>query len=50
MSWLEAFREKPEKVFLVHGEGKTMDGFAKLLKSRGFNTSVPTRGNNVMGK
>jgi metallo-beta-lactamase family protein len=48
LSWIEAFREKPEKVFLVHGEGKTMDGFAKLLQSRGFNAAVPTRGNNVM--
>lgn len=46
--WLEAFKEKPEKVFLVHGEGKTMDKFSELLKSRGFNTVIPTRGNNVL--
>lgn len=45
--WLEAFREKPKKVFLVHGEGKSMDEFAEYLKSKGFDTSVPTRGNNV---
>lgn len=46
--WLEAFREKPRKVFLVHGEGKTMDGFAQLLKTKGFEAEVPKRGDNVM--
>jgi len=47
--WLEAFKEKPKKVFLVHGEGKTIDKFSEYLGKRGFKTSVPTRGNNVMG-
>ncbi|MCD6342448.1 MAG: MBL fold metallo-hydrolase [Spirochaetaceae bacterium] len=46
--WLEAFKEKPKKVFLVHGEGKTIDKFSEYLDGRGFNTAIPTRGNNVM--
>jgi metallo-beta-lactamase family protein len=46
--WIEAFREKPKKVFLVHGEGKISDSFAELLRDKGFNAVVPKRGNNVM--
>ena len=46
--WLEAFQQKPEKVFLIHGEGKVQDGFAELLRKRGFNTAVPKRGDNVL--
>lgn len=46
--WIEAFREKPKKVFLVHGEGKISDSFAELLRDKGFNAVVPRRGNNVM--
>jgi len=48
LRWLEAFREKPKKVFLVHGEGKTIDKFAGFLGEKGFSTAVPRRGNNVM--
>ncbi len=48
VSWLEAFRERPKKVFLIHGEGKVQDGFAELLQKKGFNAVVPRRGNNVM--
>jgi metallo-beta-lactamase family protein len=46
--WLQAFGEHPEKVFLIHGEGKTMDEFAEVLRSKGFKVAIPTRGNNVL--
>ncbi|MDT8298496.1 MAG: MBL fold metallo-hydrolase [Spirochaetaceae bacterium] len=46
--WLQAFGKHPEKVFLIHGEGKTMDEFADLLRSKGFKVAIPTRGNNVL--
>ncbi|MBN2658141.1 MAG: MBL fold metallo-hydrolase [Spirochaetales bacterium] len=39
--WLEAFEPKPEKVFLVHGEEKSIEAFSKHLKGLGFNTAVP---------
>ena len=48
LRWLKAFREKPQKVFLVHGEGKIIDKFSVFLNEQGFNTGIPTRGNNVM--
>jgi len=46
--WLQAFGDRPEKVFLIHGEGKTMDEFADVLRSKGFKVAIPTRGNNVL--
>ena len=48
IAWLEAFREKPKKVFLIHGEGKVIEEFAEVLQDRGFRTGIPRRGNNVI--
>jgi metallo-beta-lactamase family protein len=39
--WLQAFTPKPAKVFLVHGEEKTIENFSKHLKSLGFTTGIP---------
>jgi metallo-beta-lactamase family protein len=48
VKWLEAFREKPRNVFLVHGEEKTLVSFAAHLEGRGFKVSIPVRGVNVL--
>lgn len=50
IGWLGAFREKPRKVFLIHGEGKEMDTFAEELRNLGYHASVPRRGDNVMAE
>ena len=39
--WLQAFTPKPARVFLVHGEEKTIENFSKHLKSLGFTTGIP---------
>lgn len=39
--WLEAFKPEPSKVYLVHGEDKTIDNFSKHLGELGFKTAVP---------
>jgi metallo-beta-lactamase family protein len=46
--WLDGFREKPGQVFLIHGEGDTIDRFAGHLRERGYRVSVPVRGSNVL--
>ena len=48
VGWLEAFMKKPEKVFLIHGEEKTLETFSENLRGRGFYPVIPRRGNNVM--
>ncbi|MEL7646520.1 MAG: MBL fold metallo-hydrolase [Sedimentibacter sp.] len=34
ISWLESFREKPKKVFIVHGEHEAKISFAEEIKNR----------------
>ncbi len=41
LRWLEAFKQKPKRVFLVHGEKEVSESFAGLLKSRGYDAVVP---------
>jgi metallo-beta-lactamase family protein len=41
--WLSAFREKPRRVFLIHGEKQTLEAFDYSLKQIGFNTEIPVR-------
>jgi len=45
--WLNAFSRKPEKVFLIHGEGKVMEEFAADLSEKGFTAEIPKRGNTI---
>lgn len=43
--WLRSFQEKPERVFIVHGEDTVCDSFAALLKDTyGYNTAAPYSG------
>jgi len=46
--WLRAFKHKPEKVFLVHGEKKSIDAFSEHLEKEGFVTEVPEEGQSVL--
>ena len=45
IEWIRAFKEKPEKVFLVHGDDEVCDSFSALLhESYGFDTAAPFSG------
>ena len=45
IKWLNAMKQKPEKVFVVHGEDQVCDIFAELLnKEYGYNTYAPYSG------
>ena len=44
ISWLENFKPKPKKVFLVHGEEKQMLPFAKKIQELGLNSYTPSYG------
>lgn len=41
LRWIGAFREKPRRVFVVHGEESVAEEFAGELKKRGFSVYVP---------
>lgn len=43
--WIEAFEEKPKKVFVVHGEDSVCDEFTQcLIKEHGFDAAAPYTG------
>ena len=45
IQWVSAFKEKPRKVFLVHGDDAVCTGFASLLSTEyGFQTAAPFSG------
>lgn len=45
ISWINAYTEKPQKVFIVHGSNLTVDIFAKELKDQyGFDAYAPFSG------
>lgn len=44
LKWLSAFEKKPEKIFLVHGELKTIEAFAEELEKLGYDVEVPGLG------
>ncbi len=41
LRWAEAFRQKPRRVFVVHGEVTAAESFAEELTGRGFSACVP---------
>lgn len=46
MKWLKGFKEKPKKVFIVHGEGQSKEDFAaQARKELSLNCIVPVYGN-----
>lgn len=43
--WIQAFKKPPEKVFVVHGEESTAEGFAKYVSEEiGFDAVAPYSG------
>jgi len=45
IKWIEAFREKPKKVFVVHGEDSVCDEFTEHLRQQhGFDAVAPYTG------
>ena len=41
LRWLSAFKNKPERVFVVHGEASICDSFATLLQKQGYDALAP---------
>lgn len=49
LAWLGHFREKPRRVFVVHGEETVADGFAQDLRERfGWDALAPQPGQSVV--
>lgn len=45
LRWLEAFEEKPKKVFVVHGEDSVTESFAELIREKfGLDAEAPYSG------
>ena len=44
LDWLEGFIEKPQVVYINHGDDEAVMEFQKLLKERGYNTETPFSG------
>lgn len=42
--WIGAFKKKPQKVFLVHGDPETIAGFSTTLKELDYDTYAPFSG------
>lgn len=40
LNWLESFKRKPEKVFLVHGDKKAQESFNELLNLKGYSSTI----------
>jgi len=48
IKWLQAFKKKPQKVFIVHGEDSVCESFAAKLKNEyGYDTYAPFSGTSV---
>ena len=48
IKWLQAMKQRPEKVFVVHGEDTVCDIFAELLnKEYGYQTYAPYSGTQI---
>ncbi len=44
VKWIEAFKKKPELVFVNHGEASSCEDFRKLLENLGYNATAPYSG------
>lgn len=47
VKWMTGFRNKPKKVFIVHGEEESSRGLETTLKGLGFDTHVPVLGESI---
>lgn len=51
LNWLQAFRNKPIKVFATHGETEASEHFAEVVKQKlGIDCVVPSRGDSYILK
>jgi len=41
LNWIKCFKNKPDKVFVVHGEESVCDAFVKTLEELGFSAVAP---------
>ncbi len=41
LKWIHAFQEKPQRVFVVHGEREVCETFTQTLKKLGYNAFAP---------
>ena len=44
LRWVNAFTEKPKRVFVIHGEDETEDRFVETLTGEGFTACAPYNG------
>lgn len=44
LRWLHAFAQKPERVFIVHGEDEVENVFARTLSEEGYTVAAPYNG------
>lgn len=45
LKWIESIKEKPKKVFVIHGESQSADSFSEILRSDyGYNAVAPYSG------
>ncbi len=40
-NWVSSMKDKPKKIFLVHGEGKNIESFTNKLKSENYSVVIP---------
>ncbi|MFZ2455393.1 MAG: MBL fold metallo-hydrolase [Candidatus Altiarchaeia archaeon] len=48
LRWVYGMKRKPKKIFLVHGEPDSIDGFRVKLKKEGYKIEVPKIGETVV--
>jgi metallo-beta-lactamase family protein len=48
LKWVYGMKSKPKKIFLVHGEPDSIEGFRAKLKKEGYKTEVPKIGETVV--
>jgi metallo-beta-lactamase family protein len=48
LKWVYGMKRKPKKIFLVHGEPDSIEGFRAKLKKEGYKTDVPKIGETVV--
>lgn len=46
-NFVDSFKEKPKKVFLVHGDKKSQESFNQLLQKNGFDSKIASLGETI---
>lgn len=48
LKWIYGIKQKPKKIFLVHGEADSIEDFRAKLKKEGYKTDVPKLGETIV--